>query len=181
MNHAMFRYADDGVLRTAERGAEAYRDIVRGIASCGPDDPIGLDFAGVRAISIPFANESVCQLLAGWRGGYHAEHPLVVTDADREVRATLAGALRLHRLSVLAVADDQVELLGGDAILTETIEVARALGEFRVHDLAEHLNLKAPAANNRLRLLMRSGALIRTRSVPIGGGKEFLYRVPVGA
>jgi predicted ArsR family transcriptional regulator len=47
-----------------------------------------------------------------------------------------------------------------------------------VLDLADELGITQQAANNRLKLLLNSGALVRTRSVPERGGMEFVYEVP---
>ena len=49
---------------------------------------------------------------------------------------------------------------------------------FRVSELAERLNLSAPATNNRRRALWRRGAVARKLVIPPGGGKEFVYRFP---
>ena len=54
---------------------------------------------------------------------------------------------------------------------------AAALGTFRVGDLAEKLGTTAPATNNRLRVLLQAGAVMRERSVPDHGGREFIYKV----
>ena len=68
-------------------------------------------------------------------------------------------------------------------MLATTLREAVSLRSFNVHELAERLDLTPQAANNRLRLLLRSGALQRERAKPERGrgGREFRYRVPVAA
>lgn len=174
------RYAEDGVLRTAEKGEELYAEVVRGLRHQLPGTPVALDFSEIRAVTVPFADRSVGQLLSGWLSGYYDEHPLVIYGADEDVRETLAAALSTRRLVALALSGGPPELIGGDIVLQQTVEAARELGEeFSVADLAERLDLSAPATNNRLRALLRSGAIARKLVIPPGGGKEFVYRFPV--
>ncbi len=173
------RYAEDGVLRTAENGGELYSDVVRGLRQQKPGTPVALDFTGIRAVTVPFADHSVGQLLSGWLSGYYDDHPLVIYGADEDVRETLAAALRNRGLVALALSGGPPELIGGDVVLQQTVEAARDLGEeFSVSDLAERLDLSASATNNRLRALLRSGAVARKLVIPPGGGKEFVYRFP---
>ena len=174
------RYAENGVLRTAERGEELYAEIARGLRTQDPGVPVALDFSSIRAITVPFADRSVCQLLAGWLTGYHDEHPLLIYGADDDVRETIAAALQTRRLVSLAVGASGPELLGGDAVLQHTVQVAKELGdEFSASELAARLEISAPATNNRLRALLRSGAVARKLVIPPGGGKEFVYRFPM--
>jgi hypothetical protein len=177
---ALGRYAEDGVLRTAEKGEELYTEVVRGLRDQLPGTPVALDFSGIRAVTVPFVDHSVGQLLSGWLSGFYDEHPLVIYGADEDVRETLAAALRNRQLVALALSSGPPELIGGDVVLQRTVEAARELPEeFSVSDLAERLNLSAPATNNRLRALLRSGAVARRLVIPPRGGKEFVYRFPV--
>lgn len=170
-------HTDNGVLRTAEKGEEIYAHIVAGLRQQVPGTPLALDFHNIVAVTVPFADRSVCQLLRGWLGGYHDERPLLIYRADEDVRETLASALRDRRLVALANGPGGPELIGGDEVLQVTVEEARELGpDFSVADLADRLDLSAPATNNRLRSLWRSGAVARRLVIPAGGGKEFVYR-----
>lgn len=174
----MKQFGQDNVLRTAEAGMQAYQAIRLELAQLPDHEPVELDFAGIQAVTLPFADESLCQLLAGSVSGYHEEHPLVVTGADRDVRETLAAAVERRRLAVLSLSSGDVHLLGGDPTLQGTLDAARSLDdEFNATDLAERLQLTAPGANNRLRALMRTGAVLRTPAVLAHGGKEFRYRL----
>ena len=173
----------DGLLTGRGAGAEARHDIERGLATAGltPGDPIALDFDGVRAISVPFADECIGQLLSGRLAGYYEDHPVLALNADADVAETLSATLRQRNLVLLGVSDSDIELLGGDQLLSATLRAARELGEpFSATDLAAQLGVSPQAMNNRLKALLRSGALSRTRVMPARGGREFEYKIPMG-
>jgi hypothetical protein len=141
------------------------------------DDPIAVGFAEVVAVSVPFADAFLGPLLSGRLGGYHEDHPFLLIDASHDVEETIAAALRLRGLSVLSLGVGTARLLGAEPALEETMHVAQSIEEFSVADIAQALGLTPQAANNRLKGLLRSGALTRTRVKPERGGKEFRYRV----
>lgn len=169
------------VLSTRLAGEEARHSIERAIASLSSGQAVCLDFRDVTAITVPFADECVGQLLSSHLSGYYEDHPLFVANMNDDVRETLAAALRQRRLAVLSVADGSgAELLGGDDLLRRTVEAAYEIGEpFGAAEIADKLGVTAQAANNRLKALLRSGALSRVRIVPERGGKEFLYTLPL--
>lgn len=171
--------AEDGVLRTALKGHALYERVMHGMRKQDPGVPVALDFDRIRAITVPYTDASIGALLGGWLSGYHDEHPLLAYRADEDVRATITAALRARRLILLAIGPGGPELLGADPVLDDTVQAARDLDpDFSVNDLASRLNLSAPATNNRLRTLVRSGAIARRLIVPPGGGKEFVYQFP---
>lgn len=177
-------FADEGVLTTREAGERARHSIERHIASLRtPNEVVALDFGGIKAISAPFAEQSIGLLLSGRLAGYYEEHPFVILEANRDVRETIGTVLRLRHLSVLSITrDDGAELLGAEETLRNTMETAVQLGDqqgdFSVNDLARELHLSAQAANNRLKQLVQSGALARRRVSPDRGGRQFRYIVP---
>jgi predicted transcriptional regulator len=61
------------------------------------------------------------------------------------------------------------------------MRLADVLGQFSVTEIAERLGVTPQAANNRIKALLRTGALSRQRSDPARGGREYLYRVPRAA
>lgn len=171
-------FGKGGVLVTREAGVRARHDLERAIASLTPGDPVALDFAEVVAVSVPFADECLGQLLSGRLAGFYEDHPILAMNANADVAETIAAALRRRKLVLLGLFDGRVELLGADALLNETMEVAHRLAEFSASDLAEELGLTLQAANNRLKALLRAGAVSRTRGAPEGGGREYEYQVP---
>lgn len=174
------RFGD--LLAGRAKGAEARQAIEREALALGPTDPVVLDFHGVEAVSVPFAEECIGALLYGHAGGHWDEHPIVAVNANEDVAETIAAALRQRRLSLLAVDSKGPMLLGGDHVLESTLAAANQLGTFRAGQLAELLDITPQAANNRLNALVRNRVLARSRVIPTGGGKEFAYVFPpIGA
>jgi hypothetical protein len=176
----MAQFGKDAVLTGADAGARARSALERSIQGLVDDQPVFLDFSGVRAVSVPFIDASLGRLLSGRVAGYYETHPIAVYGASEDVRLTIDATLRLHHLYALALGSPGAELLGADEVLASTLREAVSLRDFNVHQLAERLELTPQAANNRLRLLLRSGALQRERAKPERGrgGREFRYRVP---
>jgi hypothetical protein len=176
----MARFGEDGVLTGADSGDEARSEIERSIQALVDDQAVFLDFKNVRAVSVPFVDASLGRLLSGRAAGYYETHPMVIYQANIDVRQTIDATLRLHHLYALALGDSTAELLGADEVLASTLAEAVRLRQFNVHQLADRLELTPQATNNRLRLLLRSGALLRERGKPERGrgGREFRYCVP---
>jgi hypothetical protein len=174
----MSHIAEDGVLATSEQALRVRAALEKEIASQPEGTPIELDFSGVRAITVTFADECIGRVLSSRLAGFDEDHPIFATRTSSEVRTTLAAALRQLRLSLLSLSDEKVELLGGDETLGETIDLAMRLESSSVNEIAEELGLTAQAANNRLVQLVRVGALSRSRVLPSRGGREFRYSVP---
>jgi hypothetical protein len=172
---SMKKFGD--VLDTRRSAAKVRAGIEREVLSTSDGDVLVLDFKGVRAITVPFADECIGLLLAGRLTGYHGSHPVLAVNANEDVRDTLSLTLATRRLGLLHVAEP-LELLGGDDLLNDTLSEAWAMGQFTASELAERLRVSPQAANNRLKALVSRGALRRALIVPSGGGKEFVYTVP---
>jgi hypothetical protein len=184
MHIDMSEFATDGVLSGSDSGTRARASIERAIRGLTDDQPVVLDFADVRAVSVPFIDASLGRLLSGRAAGYYESHPIVVYGGVEDVRQTIDAALRLHHLYALALGGHLgAQLLGADEVLATTLREAVRLRSFNVHELAEQLDLTPQAANNRLRTLLRSGAVQRERAKPERGhgGREFRYRIPATA
>ena len=180
MHFRLRECADDGdVLIGRTAGEEARAILERAIREAGESDPVALDFEGVRAITVSFAESFFVPLLAGRLKGYHENHPIVLLGVVAEVAETIDLVLKTRSMSVLAISESGAQLLGGDDALEETARLAYELGEFSTPKLADQLGITVPAANNRLRELVRRGALIRTPGYAPSGGRQYLYRVPV--
>lgn len=181
MKFPLHNYAGDGdVLVTRDRGARARHDLERLLdsATIGPDDPVAIDFSGILAVDVPFIDEFLGPLLSGRLAGFYENHPILAVGVNEGVRETLDLALRRRHLHLLGGTRNRVELLGGDELLELTLRAAMAAGRFSASDLARDLKITPQAMNNRLKTLLRSGALRRTRAARARGGKEFEYEVP---
>lgn len=170
----------DQLLIGRTQGDQARHQIERKIAGLSDDgQPLALNFSGVKAMTVSFADRCIGQLVSGRLAGYYEGHPFLVLNANEDVRDTLEATLERRGLLVLSIGAGRAELLGGDRELNLTMQAAHQLSRFRVNQLAEVLDISPQAANNRLKLLLRSGAVGRTRTIPQGGGKEFEYFVPL--
>jgi|SRR5271154_1504685 len=113
-------------------------------------------------MSFPFADSFFTPLLSGWLAGYYDEHPIVVFGANEDVAETIDAALRLRSMGVISVSPEtEAKLLGGEPALRDTIAVAAKLGKFSATRLGVELGVAPQAANNRLKALVRMGALVR--------------------
>jgi len=167
-----------GLLRNRAKGEQARAALERELGATSSEEPVGVDFRGVRAMSVPFAEGFFVPLLGGWLTGYYDEQPIVVWGVDEDVAGTVDAVLRLRNMSVLAVQKDQAALLGGEEALEQTALLAYELGEFSAPELAERLGITVQAANNRLKELVQRGTLARVAGIAPSGGRQYVYRVP---
>jgi len=179
MHFRLSDWADDGVL-VGRTEADRARSAVQAqlLAHRSGSDPVGIDARDIKTMSFPFADSFFTPLLSGWLAGYYDEHPIVVFGANEDVAETIDAALRLRSMGVISVSPEtEATLLGGEPALRDTIAVAAKLGKFSATRLGVELGVTPQAANNRLKALVRMGALVRVPVVVPGGGREFEYHV----
>jgi hypothetical protein len=134
-----------------------------------------IDFAGVTAMTISFADEFLGKFLATLDATNH-DMTVSVCGLNAENAETVEVCLE-RRDRPVVVADDagRLELLG-DVLLRETYRAAAARGSTRATDLAEALSISPQNVNNRLKRLVAVGALRKARNAGAArGGKEFVY------
>jgi hypothetical protein len=169
-------------LATRERGRRVREDIENHLAKVAAGDTLILDFAGVDGITVSFGDESVAKLVLSRESGDFADRGMAVEGANEDVRETLESVLSRRKLAVAIVnLDGEPEILGEQGWLPETLRAALDLQTFRASQIAERLGISPQAVNNRLKLLVASGAVARERAVPEGGGREFTYKVAMPA
>lgn len=133
-----------------------------------------IDFSGVEAMTISYADEFVAKFLESFDAG-HSSVAVAISNLNPENLEAIQVALERRHLCAVTRMDDTLELIG-DLRAKETFHVANALGSFRAGDLAASLNISPQNANNRLKPLVTCGALLRARvSGATRGGKEFVY------
>ena len=178
MHFRLSNWAEEGVLVGRPQGEKARSALQEELlAHRSASEPVGIDARNIKSMSFPFADSFFGPLLSGWLAGYYDEHPIVVFGANEDVTETVDAALRLRNMGVISV-NDETKLLGGEPSLRATIAVAAKLGRFSATQLGVELGLTPQAANNRLKALVRMGALVRVPVAVTGGGREFEYRVP---
>ncbi|MBN1609264.1 MAG: winged helix-turn-helix transcriptional regulator [Polyangiaceae bacterium] len=173
----MRKHAKQGLLLGREEGQQARHEIERAIAEQAPGTPIALDFDGIKSVSVPFADALLVPLLSNRLTGYYEDHPFLVINASEDVAETLRATLERRRLFILSLPRP-TQLLGAERTLEETMRAADKLSPFNINQLAEALGLSQQATNNRVKELLRSGAMSRRRIERPRGGKEFVYEVP---
>lgn len=166
-------------LATRNKGAKVREDLERQMRGLAGGDVVEISFARVEAVTVSFADEFIGKLFALAREEDGPGTALLLRDLNDEVREAVSISLERRGAAAVARRSKQFEILGGDRYLAETYVQARALGEFRAGDLAKAVGITPQNANNRLRRLVDAGALLRVRTAPQRGGKEFLYRVPI--
>ena len=167
-------------LATRERGRQVRQDIEAQLAQLSPGDSLVLDFSGIDGITVSFGDETVAKLVLARIAGDFADRGLAIEGANEDVRETLETVLARRKVAAVAIGPTgDPEVLGQVGWLADTLKAALKLKSFRATELAERLGITPQAANNRLRMLVASGAVARERTVPEGGGKEFGYRTAI--
>jgi len=170
---------DHGAFLATRPKGEAVRRDLEGMLSEVPEgETLIVDFSGVEDVTFSFADETIAKLLVARFAGDFQDRGITLTGMNDDIRETVSIVLDRRDLSAVVEGSNPV-IVGRDSYLTETLEIAMELGSFRATDLADRLGLSAQATNNRLKHLLNAGAVVRSRVVPEGGGKEFRYRVVV--
>lgn len=166
-------------LATRDKAAKIREELERKIRQLKPSEVVEISFSGVEAVTVSFADELIGRLFTSHAAGDLPEVALILTDLNDEVREALHICLERRDEIAVMRKGRRHELIGSvDDHLRSTYEKARARKEFRATELADDLGITPQNANNRLKSLIGAGALVRTRTSPEGGGKEFVYRTP---
>jgi hypothetical protein len=174
-----FDLAGEGrMLATREFGREVRHRVEELMATMEPGDTLIVECGQVFAMTVSFADECLGKLVAD-RASADGEAGLLIVAASEDLAETLSIVMERRKLAIANVGNDgRISLLGTTAPwLSETMSAAAELETFRVGELAEKIGATAPATNNRLRVLLQAGAVMRERSVPDHGGREFIYKV----
>jgi hypothetical protein len=163
---------------TRQRGQEWRQRLEQLLRQSAPGDLVEIDLTGLEAMTVSFADELIGRFLADRLTGDFQDRAVVVVGDSDDVRETLEAVLERRDTGALYRSGRRgaLEPIAGPAWFRETVEQANQLRVFRAHDLAERLHKSPQAVNNRLKQLAASGAVLRERAVPQGGGKEFTYR-----
>lgn len=169
-----------GFLATRDRGREVREDIEQALRRLSPGETLILDFSDIDAITVSFGDECVAKLLLARNAGDFIDRGIVAEELSEDVHEALDVVLDRRKLALISPRPGgDLVILGDPGWLEVTLRAALRLQSFRAADLADALGITAQAANNRLRLLVASGAVTRERIVPEGGGKEFAYKAAV--
>jgi MarR family/STAS-like domain of unknown function (DUF4325) len=166
-------------LATRGRARAILGDLENCIAADAATSTAVIDFSGVDAMTISFADEFLGRFYVELAAGLTRSAGVVITGLNEETAEAIAICLERRELFAASRDGDRWQLLGAQHFLTESYEHALRLGCFKASDLAESLGITSQNANNRLKRLVEAGAVRRERVVPAGrGGKEYQYALP---
>ena len=144
-----------------------------------PGDNLVIDFTGVQAMTISFADEFLGKFYTAVAAGDIPAQAVLLQGLHEDTRETVTLCLQRRELVAAEYREGAVQLVAAPEFLVDTYRHASALGTFRATELSNRLGITPQNANNRLRRLVEGGALRRERvSMSKRGGKEFLYTVP---
>lgn len=159
-----------GVLARRENGRKAALELAQALEDAA-DGALLLNFRDVDVASPPFLDELVNALRAALHRPQGACYVVVVGTND-DVKESLEMVLVRHKMRMVALKENDFELLGGGAHLDETLREAQALGSFTAPELAERLQVRLPALHNRLKALREAGAISQAKDPGAGRGKK---------
>ena len=166
---------DDGqFLATRSKGRAIREDLEDRIARQHPDSVL-IDFTGVEAMTISFADEFLGRFYAALTADAPA---ILIVGLNDENVTTISICMERRDLTAAALVDGKHALLGAPEHLIDTYRHALNLGTFSALDLSSELNISPQNMNNRLKKLVTAGAIRRRRVVASHGGKEFVYTIP---
>lgn len=161
-------------LATRSKGRAVREDLEDRIAQDRPDGVL-IDFAGVEAMTISFADEFLGRFYAALAAGDVLAPAVLLLGLNEENLATVSICLERRDLAAAAIIDGQPALLSALEYLVDTYKGALNLGTFSALDLAVQLAISPQNINNRLKRLVEAGAIRRRRVATDRGGKEFAY------
>jgi hypothetical protein len=148
-------------------------------ASLDAPDVVVIDFAGVDAMTISFADEFIGKFYTTIGAGDISPQVILLRGLNEETNEAITVCLERRELIAAAMIGPEIHLIAAPEFLQETYRHAGMLETFRAIDLAENLSITPQNVNTRLKRLTAAGAIRREHSNTSGrGGKEFMYSVP---
>lgn len=165
-------------LATRTRAAQIRVGIEQRLRSVDGPVLLELSFQGVTAVTLSFADELLGRLVTSIAARDLGSVAVLLTNVDPEVLEDLSISLQRRKVAVPhRVAAGRVELVGdNEPTVAATFAQAVTQRIFRANDIAASLDISAQNANNRLKRLVESAAVIRR---PERTGREFEYFTPV--
>lgn len=166
-------------LATRGKARTIRADLEGRIASEPAVELVVIDFSGVEAITISFADEFLGRFYAALAAGDVRPVPVVLSGLNEETTEAVTICLERRELFAASLSGNERRLLGAQERFAESYRHALELGHFRAAELAASLGISPENANNRLKRLVEAGALRKERVTSAGhGGKVFSYALP---
>ena len=177
LNFDVGQHNEAQFLATRSKGQELRAELEDQVSRM-PADKVVIDFSGVQAMTISFADEFVGRFYTSLASGDTTAPLVLLTGLNEDNLTTVSICLERRDLAAAVVVGQQPVLVGAPDYLAETYQQAVSLGTFSALDLAGRLGLSAQNMNNRLKRLVDAAAIRRRRVSSGRGGKEFAYTAP---
>jgi hypothetical protein len=166
-------------LATRGKARTIRQDLEERIASEPATELVVIDFSGVEAMTISFADEFLGRFFTALAAGDVRPIAILLNGLNEETTEAITICLERRELAAVTSVGDDRRLLGAQEFLAESYRQALKLRQFKAGDFAAALGITPQNANNRLRRLVEAGAVRKERTTPAGrGGKEFSYALP---
>ncbi len=139
-----------------------------------------IQMRGVEVFDFSFASELFGRLYASLATAYPGR-AVVLASASDYVKVNLDAALKsLDQLALVKQGAKGWDVIGKVADTDrETLDALASKKQATAPELAESLNIKLTACNQRLRKLSDAGAILRARFSSTSGGDQYLYTWPL--
>lgn len=166
-------------LATRGRARTIREELEARIAADKASDTVVIDFGGVDAVTVSFADEFLGRFYVGLAARFTRPVAVLISGLNEETTEAITICLERRELFAASRNGDDRRLLGAQEFLAESYQHALRLRRFKAGELAASLGITPQNANNRLKRLVEAGALRKERVTPAGrGGKEFSYALP---
>lgn len=175
----LYDVSQHGTFLATRNTARKVRESLEDIAASLVREEVLIDFSGVAAMTISFADEFLGKFYTSVAAGDVVVPVVLLRGLNEDTEETISICLQRRELLAAAVVKREIRLIAAPEFLVETYRHATGLRKFRASDLSERLGITLSNVNNRLKRLAATGTLRRERSSPSNrGGKEFVYSVP---
>lgn len=139
-----------------------------------------IQLKGIDVFDFSFASELFGRLYASLATAY-VGRAVVLANPSEYVKVNLDAALKsLDQLALVKQGAKGWDVIGKVADTDrETLEALASKKRATAPELAEALNIKLTACNQRLRKLSEAGAILRARFTSASGGEQYLYSWPL--
>jgi hypothetical protein len=182
-SHITFPVGQGGAFLATRGKARSLRESLEKRIEANPAcESVVIDFSGVEAMTISFADEFLGRFYTVLAAGDVRPVAVLVNGLNEETTEAVAVCLERRDLTAVTSAGNRRQLLGAQDFLSESYQRALELRHFKAGEFAASLGITPQNANNRLKRLVAAGAVQKERTTTVGrGGKEFSYTLPCWA
>jgi predicted transcriptional regulator len=179
-SHITFPVGQGGAFLATRGKARSLREsLEKRVAADAARGRVEIDFSGVEAMTISFADEFLGRFFTALAAGDVRPVAVLLTGLNEENTEAVTVCLERRDLAAVTSEGTQKHLVGAQDFLVDSYQRALELQHFKASEFAESLGITPQNANNRLKRLVAAGAVQKERATTAGrGGKEFSYALP---